>query len=285
MEYGRRIPIEQKKEVEVDRSEAQLNTSFGIMDAIKNKGNSVSMSGDVMFKDIQTFIPELIINIALFIFGVLGIVLLRFVSAAQVGGLKELVSAQAFEQISGMVSFQQTFFMVAIMIPIIISLLLFVFKWYFFYPRGKKVIVVRAWKTGLGRFSVEEIKDGGIKFDTKPDSDVIPVPNPRKSWDFYTNRPIILLEEGQPSNTSLHRESRTNEKINDEGNVKASVWNAAMRYARYQLRKDDSFWNNPTNILLLVIIIGVIGLIAYVMIAQPDAMAGAVEAAMSRGGR
>jgi hypothetical protein len=284
MEYGRRTP-NHEKEIEIDQSEAQLNNSFGIKDALKSKGKAVSLSGDVLFKDVQLFIPELIINIALFVFGVLGIVLLRLLSAAQISGLKELVSGQAFEQINSIVGFQQTIFMVAIAIPILISLLLFGFKWFFFYPRGNKAIVIRAWKTGLGRFSIEELKDGGIKFDNKPDSDVIPVPNPRKSWDFYTNRPIILLEEGQPSNTSLHRESATSEKINDEGNVKASVWNAAMRYARYQLRRDDNFWSNPTNILLLVIIIGVIGLAAYMLVVQPDSMTGAVEAALSRGGR
>jgi hypothetical protein len=269
--------------------EAQTKVDFGIADALKkDKSSTVSMSGDVLFKDVQLFIPELIINIALLVFGVLGIILMRLISQGWLNSeIQKQVSPIVFDMIVGHVMFIQNVLTIGLAVPIGIMLLLFLFKWYLFYPRGKKQIVIRAWKMGVARIGVEEIKNNYVKFDGKGDNaDEMHVNYSAKGIDYYTSRPIILLEEGLSENSPLHRNIVTNEKVKDRGNVNASMFSAALKFADMQNKKAQSFFNNPQNWLLIVIIIG-IALIAFFMITKGSpttAVQGAVAGLTSRSG-
>lgn len=265
--------------------DTQMKTDFGISDAMKSKNKNISMSGDVIFKDIQLFIPELIINIALLVFGVLGVVLIRLISQGFLNDFVKYVSPQAFEMITGHVMFLQTVLMVGIAIPVLLSFVLFVFKWYFFYPRGKKVFVLRGWKTGLARLSVEEVKESSVKFENGEDADVMHIDNIRKSWEYNTGRPIVLLEEGLPYNTPLHRHKELNEQVKDYNNVTKSIYSTALRWAEYHVKKTQGFMSNPQNWLLLLIIAGIVVLIFFMMTkgSPTTAIEGAVTGLTARG--
>lgn len=277
--------IDKESKLHKELLDTQMKTDFGISDAMKNKNKNVSMSGDVIFKDIQLFIPELIINIALLVFGVLGIVLLRLISQGFLNDFQKYVSVQAFEMITGHVMFLQTALIIGIAIPVAFSFILFVFKWYFFYPRGKKVFVLRGWKTGLARLSVEEVKESSVKFENGEDADVMHIDNIRKSWEYNTGRPIVLLEEGLPYNTPIHRHKELNEQVKDYNNVTKSIYSTALRWAEYHVKKTQGFMSNPQNWLLLLIIAGILVLIFFMMTkgSPTTAIEGAVAGMTARG--
>lgn len=277
--------IDKESKLHKELLDTQMKTDFGISDAMKNKNKNMSMSGDVIFKDIQLFIPELIINIALLVFGVLGIVLLRLISQGFLNDFQKYVSVQAFEMITGHVMFLQTALIIGIAIPVAFSCILFVFKWYFFYPRGKKVFVLRGWKTGLARLSVEEVKESSVKFENGEDADVMHIDNIRKSWEYNTGRPIVLLEEGLPYNTPIHRHKELNEQVKDYNNVTKSIYSTALRWAEYHVKKTQGFMSNPQNWLLLLIIAGIVVLIFFMMTkgSPTTAIEGAVAGMTARG--
>lgn len=236
----------------------QTKVDFGIVEALqkKDKDKIVSMSGDVLFKDINTFIPELILNIGLFVFGVLGIVLMRLLSQGWLNdSIRPQVSPASFDLIVGHVMFIQTALIIGIAIPILISCLLFVFKWYFFYPRGKKQIVARAWKANIVRFGVEEIKDNYLKFDSKKEgADELHINYGAAAIDYNTGRKVVLVQEGLSENTPWHTNIATNEKVKDRGNVNASMFSAALKFADMQNKKAQGFFANPQNWVLLIIL-------------------------------
>ena len=280
----------QDQEFHKEMGEAQTTTSFGVKDAVgrffKKDKPQVSMSGDVLFKDVQLFIPELIINIALLVFGVLGIVLVRLISQGFLNELQKNITQQTFDQVSQHVLFLHNVTTIGIAVPIAFMLLLFVFKWFFFYPRGKKQIVIRVWKMGVARIGLEEIKDNFVKFDSKKElSDEMHVNYSHKAIDYYTGRPIILLQEGLSENSPLHQNIKTNEKVKDRGNVNASMFSAALKFCDYQNKKAQGFFQNPTNLLLLGVIAIVI-VIAFFVITKGSpttAIDGAVAGMTARG--
>jgi hypothetical protein len=161
---------------------------------------------------------------------------------------------------------------------------LFTFKWYFFYPRGKKQLVIRAWKMGVSRIGVEEIKDNYVAFDGKDGSDKMHVNYSLRSIDYYTSRPIILLEEGLQENTPLHRNVLTNEQVKDKGNVTASIFSAALKFVEMQNKKTQGFLNNPQNWILIVILLAVVGLALFMVFKQPETVTAAVNSALAKGG-
>ena len=269
-----------------DMGTAQNKTDFGISDAISGvkKKQLISMSGDVLFKDIQLFIPELVINISLLVFGVLGIVLARLLASGFLVDIDPFISEQAMEMVAGQISFLLTILTVGVAIPICISFLLFAFKWFFFYPRGKKQIVIRAWKMGVARISVEEVRDNEVSFEANKSSlgDKMHINYSNKGIDYYTSRPILLLEEGQPENTPLHKSTQTNEKVKDKGNVTASIFSAALKFSDYQKKKAEGFFNNPANLILLAVL-GASVVSVYLLINQPDALIEAIKKYLSGG--
>lgn len=271
--------------------DAQTKTDFGIAESFqrifkKGPKPQVSMSGDVMFKDVQLFIPELIINIALLVFGVLGIVLVRLLSQGFLNELQKTVTQQTFDTVGQHVLFLHNVTTIGIAIPVLFMLLMFVFKWFFFYPRGKKQIVIRAWKMGVARIGLEEIKENFVKFDNKKElSDEMHINYSYKAIDYYTGRPIILLQEGLSENSPLHQNIKTNEKVKDRGNVNASMFSAALKFCDYQNKKAQGFFQNPTNILLLIAI-AIIIVVAFFVITKGSpttAVQGVVTAATARG--
>jgi hypothetical protein len=265
--------------------DAQTKTSFGIKEALDDKKarKQVSMSGDVLFKDIQLFIPELVINIGLLVFGVIGIFFVRLLSAIFLEDYAKYVSPQALEIVTGQMSFMIGVITIGIAVPVLISLVLFGFKWYFFYPRGKKQIVVRAWKMGVARIGVEEIRDNEVAFEPGKDlSDKMHINYSFKGIDYYTSRPIILLEEGQSENTPLHKSVQTNEKVKDKGNVNASIFSAALKFADYQNKKAQNFWSNPSNLILLAVL-GVSVVTAFLVFRQPEILLEAIKKYLSGG--
>lgn len=278
------VKNDEKKAFDKEMGEAQTKTSFGIKDALDNQKQKkqVSMSGDVLFKDIQLFIPELIINIGMLVFGVLGVVLLRLISSIWLEDFKKYVSTQAFEMVTGQMNFILLVLMIGIALPILVHFVLFAFKWFFFYPRGKKQIVIRVWKMGVARIGVEEIKDNEVSFEPgKELADKMHINYSLKSIDYYTSRPIILLEEGQAENTPLHKSIQTNEKVKDRGNVNASIFSAALKFADYQNKKAMGFFNNPTNIILLAVL-GVSAIILFLVLGQPEAVVEAIKGYISQ---
>lgn len=279
------------QEFHKEMGEAQTKTDFGIKDALgrlfkKGAKPQVSMSGDVLFKDVQLFIPELIVNIALLVFGVLGIVLVRLLSQGFLNELQKNITQQTFDQVAQHVLFLHNVTTIGIAVPIVFMLLMFMFKWFFFYPRGKKQIVIRVWKMGVARIGLEEIKDNFVKFDNKKElSDEMHINYSNKAIDYYTGRPIILLQEGLSENSPLHQNIKTNEKVKDRGNVNASMFSAALKFCDYQNKKAQGFLNNPTNILLLIAI-AIILVIAFFVITKGSpttAIEGAVAGMSARG--
>lgn len=281
--------MEETKETDLykDMAEAQTRASFGLKDALKKQSKTVSMAGDVLFKDVQLFIPELIMNIILLVFGIIGIFITRIISQAYLGDLKKTVTEATFNSVSGHIGLLHTVVMVGIAVPIAYMMFMFMLKWFLFYPRGKKQIVIRAWKMGVARIGVEEIKENFVKFENKKElSDEMHINYSNKSIDFYTGRPILLLQEGQAENTPLNQNIKTNEKVKDRGNVNASMFSAALKYCDYQNKKAQGFFSNPTNLLLLVAI-AIIVVIAFFVITKgsPTTMIeGAVTGMTSRGG-
>jgi len=280
--------VSREEKFHKEMGDAQTNTEFGIFKALKKKepAKTSSMSGDVMFKDIQLFIPELIINVVLLVFGAMGIVLIRLFSQGFLNELQKSVTDQTYQNVAGHVLFLHNVTTIGIAIPVLFMLVMFLFKWFFFYPRGKKNFVIRSWKANIARISLEEIKDNFIKFDQgKELSDEMHVNFSNAAIDYYTGRKIILLEEGLSENTPLHQNIKTNEKVKDRGNVNASMFSAALKFCDYQNKKVQGFLNNPTNILLLVAI-AIIIVIAFFVITKgsPTAAIQGVTTAMTARG-
>ena len=274
-----------------EMAEAQTTPSFGIKDAVKRivkkDKTTVSMSGDVLFKDIQMFIPELIGNILLMLAGIVGIFLARFFSQGYLNEFHKTVTQVTFDAVSEHILFLHNILAIGIAVPIAYMMLLFIFKWFLFYPRGKKQIVIRAWKMGVARIGVETISENYVKFEKKKElSDEMHINYSHKAIDYYTGRPMLLLEEGQAENTPLHRNIKTNEKVKDKGNVNASIFSAALKYCDYQNKKAQGFLHNPTNLLLLVAI-AIIVVIAFFVITKGSpttAIQGVAAGMTARGG-
>lgn len=278
--FGRRIPLIEKKPVVNPLLNEQNKVEFGVKQAFQDKGKNVSLSTDMIFRDLQFFIPELIITLVVAMIAVGGTVLGRFIIQSEASGIKKYMSDQAFNAMMGVLVNQANFSMIILIAPLLVLVGLFMFKWLFFHPRGSKVIVLRSWKTGMERLSIERIKDNKIRFDSSPDADEIIVGNVKKNWEYSTGRPLIHLEEGVPENTYLHRNKENNELIRDSNNVRAGTWAAAVRWIAFTEKKADQFFTK-TNILILIVIIVIIIIAVFLFFRMSGGTEGLMQVAQT----
>ena len=217
-------------------------------DKEEKKGN-ISLESDMVFKELYFFVPELVI-IMMASFAAIAVYMIIEVGIVDIEGLGIL----------------------PVLIPIIAMAGLFGFKFMIYQPGGSKQFVMRIWRNGQIRFSVEKITSGEIAFDTAPDTDKIKVTNPRRHWDNMTGKPVVVIRQGDGENISLNDNQNVSEEGKDLSNVVSSIYGTAARITEYNLMKGDSFFANPTNILLIVIL-GVVGVTAFLVLQQPDQIA------------
>lgn len=247
--------------------EEQKKTDSGMLSSFKAQkaGKQVSLSGDFIFKDVMLFKPEALIVVITIFISIIGFLVTSMLMVFKIDELKEFMSNQAMEKTTALFGDFRLYALIWVVIPVAVMMIVFLYKFMFFYPNGTKRIVVRAWKNNLARISVETIKDNKVLFDPSDKTTEVYVGNERKCTDTTTGRPIILVEEGEPENTRLHRSEKNPEKFKDENNVKLSTWATATRYQRYIDRTGNGFFSNPTNIILIMVMVMVVVVIILIM--------------------
>jgi len=264
MNYGRRVPQEAKApEVLFVPNEKKPFFSF-----LKKKQKNVSIESDTFFVENNLFIPEVITIVIAIMASVFIVFVSRLMILGQFEAQEALMEEGAYGAIASAINTANSLTILAVAIPCLVLAMFFVYKFFVFRPRKNKVPVLRVWKSGLMRFSVEKVQPE-MMFDKTPTSDEVHITQPRKHFDNNTGRPVLVLREGEAENASILPNSQVSQKAQDESNARASTWGTACRFTEYNIKKEASLLKNPLFILLIFVCIG-LAVLGWIIIRQPE---------------
>lgn len=265
IQYGRKLPRNENPIME--EHQRQLGSGVNEFMKAKREKKNISYSGDFIFKDIQFFKTELILVLILVAVTIAVVVLSAFLQVTTIDTLKPYMSQQGFDKVTEFSSTSMMYSFIGVVIPVVGFMLIFMFKYMMFYPTGHKKFVLRAWRDGGTRLSVDNVKGNTIKFDpSQTDADEVYVGNQRKNYDLVTGKGILLLEEGEFENTKLCRSNNSPEKIKDVNTIKSGVFALGRRVERHNLLHGGGFFSNPTNILLILVLVVVVIVVVLLMV-------------------
>ena len=212
--FGKRIPNNYVDSAEsvgkvddsLEHQDSQLShtsLSFGDLVYAFVKKKKLSLTGDWIYRDIKLFIPEAIIYGVVVFLGVLIFAMVELVNFFWLQGFQTRASEAAFIEVSQQMATLTQFHAVSFGLLVLVTAGFFLFKTFFLMPNKNRVPVLRAFRGGILRPSVDTFKDNCMKFWGKPVGDKINVDEPRLHVDWNTGLPYLVLVEGKGSNKSI----------------------------------------------------------------------------------
>jgi heme/copper-type cytochrome/quinol oxidase subunit 2 len=183
----------------------------------------LSLTGDWIYRDIKLFIPETITyGIAAF----LGILIFGAVYVLNFFWLSDFqtkASQQTYDEVAKQFSMMTQFHVIAFVVILLAVATFFLFKVFFLMPNKNRIPVLRAFRGGGLRPSVDSFKNNEMKFWGAPVGDKINIQDPRLHVDWNTGLPFLVLVEGRGTNKSI---------VVDEKNDLTSVqWDSVLSSA------------------------------------------------------
>jgi len=265
------LSYDRQKNSEYNKAKYEIKAS-----KVKKKGKKkrveYSTTSETLWREINMFWLETIAIVGAGIAGIILMFVVRFMSATGLEMIREMLTDQAYIEVAGLIQNVNTLFMGIAAIPFLVLIGFYAYRMFVFTPRKDRQLVARVKSTGAIRFSVENIGKQEIQFG-KGVSNNMTITNPKKHWVENTGKPIVVLFEGDDSNADLNvlagRVSGKSKEINTV-NDNAVSW--GRRLEKY-LQEEGKNFLTTTNILLIVIL-GVIGVVAFLVLKNPETTAG-----------
>lgn len=182
---------------------SHTSLSFGDLVYAFFHKKKLSLTGDWIYRDIKLFIPEAIMYGVVAFLGVLIFAMVELFNYFWLADLQSKASESAFIEISTHIGFLSQMHMVAFGLFALVVGLIFLFKTFVLMPNKNRVPVIRAFRGGILRPSVDTFKDNCMKFWGKPVGDKVNIDDPRLHVDWNTGLPYLVLIEGKGNNKSI----------------------------------------------------------------------------------
>ena len=244
----------------------------------KNKEDvESSTTSETLWREVNLFWPETIALVAAVVAGAILMFVVRFISATGLELIKGMLTDQAYNEVAGLLMMVNTLFLGVAAIPFLVLIGFYAYRLFVFTPRGSKYMVARVERTGAIRLSVDKIKNNALKFSRGIMGEEMKVVNPKKHWLSNLGKPFIFLFEGDDSNADLNlMAGNVSDKATYTNTVNDSMFDLGVRWERKMREKAGQFLT-PTNILL-IIILGVVALVAFLVLKNPETTAGLLGA-------
>lgn len=182
---------------------SHTSLSFGDLVYAFFHKKKLSLTGDWIYRDIKLFIPETIMYGVVAFLGVMIFAMVELFNYFWLADLQSKASESAFIEVSAHIGFLSQMHMVAFGLFVLVVGLIFLFKTFVLMPNKNRVPVLRAFRGGILRPSVDTFKDNCMKFWGKPVGDKVNVDDPRLHVDWNTGLPYLVLIEGKGNNKSI----------------------------------------------------------------------------------
>jgi len=231
-----------------------------------------SVESETIWREVNLFLPEAIAIAVTAVAGATLMFLVRFMSITGLELIKEMLSDQAYIEVSGLVSNMNTMFLAIAALPFLVLIGFFMYRMFVFTPRKNRYMVARVKREGAISLSVEAVKDGEVAFARGMMDDKMKINNPRKHWLSNTGKPIIFLFEGDDCNADLNiMAGNVSNKARDTNTINENAIALGRRIERYIQEKKEGLLT-PMNILL-ILILGAIGLVLFLVLKNPETTA------------
>jgi len=143
---------------------------------------AVSIESETIWREVNLFLPEAIAIAVTAVAGATLMFLVRFMSITGLELIKEMLTDQAYIEVSGLISNMNTMFLGVAALPFLVLIGFFMYRLFVFTPRKNRYMVARVKREGAIRLSVESVKDGEVPFARGMMDDKMKINNPRKHW-------------------------------------------------------------------------------------------------------
>ena len=231
-----------------------------------------STESETLWRETNLFWPETIALVGAIIAGAILMFVVRFMSASGLELIREMLTDQAYVEVAGLIQNVNTIFLGVAAIPFLVLVGFYAYRLVMFTPRKDRHMFMRIRRTGGIRLSVDKIKDHEAEFE-KGIATKMQVNNPRKHWLENTGKPIVILFEGDDCNADLNQMAgNVSSKSREINTVNENAISFGRRIEKYIQEKGESMWANPMMWLLLIIL-GVVGLTAFLVLKNPETVA------------
>jgi hypothetical protein len=274
--------MEDKKAREVIEKDIALNemyekqtTKGGFFNRKKAKKKEYSpnvVDSENTWREINLFIPEAISIAVALVAGIILMFVVRFISATGIELIREMLTDQAYLEVSALLNTVNTLFLGVAALPFLILVGFFLYRLFVFMPRRNRYPVLRIKRTGAIKFTVDSIKDHEMSFEKGFMGDKMKVVNPRKHWFENTGKPCIVLIEGDDSNADLNvLAGNVSAKAKDTTTINDMAFQDGRRFERMNMENAGKLLT-PMNIIL-ILILGAVGLVLFLVLKNPETTA------------
>lgn len=150
----------------------------------------------------------------------------------------------------------------AVLVLLIFAWGLYLFKWKFFYPRSKKVLVMRIFKNSGIQLSAENIKhDKLVHFDKNDDTPPVSIDRINKHFEVSTGRPIVVCMEEKSKNLDLLKATQADREAKEYNNIVKTTWGTAWQACMNNMLKFKNQIKDPMFIVTIIVLLAVIATI------------------------
>lgn len=186
-----------------------------------------------------------------------------FLMAATVGGF--------FLIIIGLMTGDTSGILISFFIIVIITWLIWFIKNFFYLPRGKKILIMRAFRnTGIS-ISCEEIpKADMIKLDKNEDIPPVQISRENKHFEVMSGRPMLVCVEGIPKNISIVKKYKPDKSAKEFNNIIKTTWSTAWQTCLNNMLKFQNKFKDPQFIIAIITLLAVGGAAAIMVMVLGD---------------
>lgn len=146
-------------------------------------------------------------------------------------------------------------------------------KWTLFLPRGKKMLFAKFFRnSGVQIYADVKPKDDMIKFDKKDEVPPVQLGRTNKHFEINSGRPFVVCVEGVPKNISVIDDNEPDKTAKEYDNILKTTWSTGFLTGLSKASKLQGFFNNPTNIITLIMLLCIIGTL-YLLFTQQESLA------------
>ena len=148
-----------------------------------------------------------------------------------------------------------------ILVLLIVVWGLFAYKYMFFFPRGKKYIVIRGFQNSGLMFSVEKPHDGLVHFDKDDTVPPTQISRINKHFEVSTGRPCVVALEGITDNLNLMEQFAPTREAKEFNNIIKTTWGTAWQACLNNMLRFSNKIKEPMFIITIIVLIAIIAVI------------------------
>lgn len=149
-------------------------------------------------------------------------------------------------------------------------ILLWAIKYFFFHPRGSKVIVIEATKNTGIRIRARKLQNDEIRLSKDENDPPVKITRANKHFDRDSGRPVVFAIEGVPENVSLVDKYNPTMAAKDLNSI--VIAGSTISYMDGSRNvKGMPFFKNKQNILIMGVILVAVAITGFLVYKTFDA--------------